>query len=449
MCAAGDAAAQDAVRSAELPEGDVQDLLAAAPDEPADRAAYLTLIGQHAQRQALDPDGSLLALAYRAATPRVRERLRALAAAAEDIGVVRVLVTGDQRDRIAEMTRDELDYLGRHLADHRQWDELRRLARDLPVAEALAALRLLPERERTGRSPEEFRATVERLPRDRLITYEVRHSIDLRASFSPDTSELALHYESLKPMRPTRLHVEAIRVGTGEIVHSFSQVEKEYGGRSVLHLGDQIVVKRPEPEWSRIVRVVPDVVPLGPPDFYSELRRSSGGGVTLTSERLAFIDPGADALRYEPLSSGRTGTVATLPAARLIATFSLGHIGVWDEDGNVVHKIALPGWHVTERCHSALSFLSPDSLALNEFGYSHPEQSTEIGSSRRTGSLAEPSGTTARSGNTGLWRSGRGCRWTMRSPRGYSVRTRDTSTRTFLGCKRPRRRRRRSGNCSR
>ncbi|MGP3970103.1 hypothetical protein [Streptomyces sp. 6N223] len=45
----------------------MRDLLAAAAAEPRDRAAYLTLIGQDAQRQALAPDGSLLALAYRAA----------------------------------------------------------------------------------------------------------------------------------------------------------------------------------------------------------------------------------------------------------------------------------------------------------------------------------------------------------------------------------------------
>ncbi|GGK94110.1 hypothetical protein GCM10010094_63700 [Streptomyces flaveus] len=129
-CAAGDPAALEAVRAAarDLPEPDVLDLLVVGPQEPADRAAYLTLLGQREQRQAMDPDGALLALAYRAAEPDVRERLCTAMAAEGEADVIRVVVTGDRRDRIAEMSDDELDYLGHELPDHRRWDELRRLA---------------------------------------------------------------------------------------------------------------------------------------------------------------------------------------------------------------------------------------------------------------------------------------------------------------------------------
>lgn len=74
-CAAGNVAAQEAVRTAELTDPDVLELLAVAPAEPADRAAYLVLIGQGAQHRALDPDGSLPTLAYRTAVPETRERL--------------------------------------------------------------------------------------------------------------------------------------------------------------------------------------------------------------------------------------------------------------------------------------------------------------------------------------------------------------------------------------
>ncbi|MDO0931122.1 hypothetical protein QQY66_05290 [Streptomyces sp. DG2A-72] len=66
-CAAGDTAAQDAVRASELLEADVLELSAVGPEGSLDRAAYLTLIGQSAQRQSLDPDGSLLAPVHRAA----------------------------------------------------------------------------------------------------------------------------------------------------------------------------------------------------------------------------------------------------------------------------------------------------------------------------------------------------------------------------------------------
>lgn len=202
-CAAGDPAAQEAVRAiaAELPDTDVQELVAVAPQETAD-AAYLVLIGQSAQYRALDPDGSLPALAYRAAAAQARARLRTVMASEGDAEVIRVMVTGDRRDRIAEMSTDELDYVRHQLARHQSRDELRRLTLDLPPAEAAEAARLLPERERTGgaadslsmlaeRSPEQLRALVGRLPRVRLITHSTPGN-RLPASFSPDASELAV-----------------------------------------------------------------------------------------------------------------------------------------------------------------------------------------------------------------------------------------------------------------
>ncbi len=46
-------------------------------------------------------------------------------AAEGDTAVIRVVVTGDPRDRIAEMADDELDYAGHQLAEHHRWDQLR------------------------------------------------------------------------------------------------------------------------------------------------------------------------------------------------------------------------------------------------------------------------------------------------------------------------------------
>lgn len=232
-CAEGSPAAQEVVRAraAELPEADVLDLLAVAPEEPADRAVFLTLIGQRGQRRALDPDGALLALAYEAAGPEVRERLRAAMAAEGDGDAVRAVVTGEQRDRVAGMSREDLDYLGRQLAEHGRFDELRRLALDLPPAEAVAAARLLPPRERTGdtaafltalaeRSPERLRATVDRLPRESVTLHEIEASY-LRASFSPDSSELAVCYWPWRVRKP-KIQVLTIRIGTGGVTREYS-----------------------------------------------------------------------------------------------------------------------------------------------------------------------------------------------------------------------------------
>ncbi|WP_155059141.1 hypothetical protein [Streptomyces blattellae] len=262
-CAAGDPAVHEAVRrrAADLPDPDVGDLLAVAPSEPADQAAYLTLIGQPAQRQALDPDGSLLALAYRAATPGLRGRLRTVMAAEGDGEVIRVVVTGDRRDRIAEMTYDELDYLAHHLAERQDWAELRRLTRDLPPAKAAAAAALLPVPERAGgvaevlsgasvRSPGQLRDLVDRLPQKPLITHVVSAEVPAwyyRASFSPDTSELALRYGRSKLNLSSELCVETLRIGTGEVTRHFDgkALSRQETGNSVLHLGDEILVRHP------------------------------------------------------------------------------------------------------------------------------------------------------------------------------------------------------------
>ncbi|MFI0479473.1 hypothetical protein [Actinomadura sp. 9N215] len=386
-CGEGDPAVQDAVRdvAGELPAADVLDLLAAAPEQPADQAAYLTLIGQDTQRQALDPDGSLLALAYRAASPERRERLRTVMATAGDTDVIRVVVTGDQRDRITEMTYEELGYLGHQFAQHRQWDELRRLTRDLPIAKAVAAARLLPDHERPeplADVSEDLRATIDRLPRDHLITHEFPIGTRWCASFSPDASELALKYLVYRTGRPEQLRVETLQVVTGEVAHHFSKgVWRHYQAGSILHLGHEILITHPE--WGGIFRVAPEFVTLGPRAAYSDLRRSSGGAVAVGEGRLAFVDPGAYTVRYQPLygytkKPGRTihfhengAAVATLPPARLIALYDDGQLSVMDEDGLVIHETS-PPWHDDEHgWEPALSFLSADSVALHR--YTHPD----------------------------------------------------------------------------
>ncbi|GKQ41110.1 hypothetical protein ALMP_76290 [Streptomyces sp. A012304] len=406
-CAAGDPAAQDTARAAAagLRERDALDLAAAAPEEPTDRAAYLVLIGQFAQRRALDPDGSLLALAYRAAPPRIRARLRTAMAAEGDGEVIRVVVTGDRRDRVAEMSYDELDYLGHHLAERQDWAELRRLVRDLPLAKGAAAARLLPVTERTdgvvgllagasAPSPEQLRALVDRLPRDAPITYDVSGDHQ-GASFSPDTSELALRYAVRKRGLPRELRVETLRIGTGDITRRFAgstptAAETE---TSILHLGDEILVKlRAGDELCRITRILPVYETVGAATAMSDLRRTSRGAVVLCPGGPAFVDPGALGLRHEPTAlSAPPGTdrgrrwisvchtLATLPAARLIAFSDLRNVYVTTEDGQLLHAMPLYRRVGGDSLFSpVLSFLSRNSLALHQNASRVSGQSTEI-----------------------------------------------------------------------
>ncbi|MGC9541319.1 hypothetical protein [Streptomyces sp. UG1] len=402
-CASGDPAAQEAVRAiaGELPEPQIMDLLAAAPAQPADRAAYLTLIGQGAQRQALDPDGSLLALAYRAAAPEVRERLRTALAAEGDADVIRVVVSGDQRDRIAEMSDGELDYLGHQLAQHRQWDELRRLIRDLPVARAVAAAQLLPVAEYPGnhaelfsmlaeRSARQLLATVERLPATRLITHDTGGSY-LGASLSPDLSEVALRYGVWKRGQHNEIHVETLRIGTGETTHRFrgdplGDVDSD---NSILHLGDEILIRlEDEDHRYQIVRVVPDPRALGSPSALSDMRRSSGGAVLVCDAGLAFADPGAHTLRrlevprfknsvHSFAVSDASCTLTTFPEDRLVAVYRMQQISVVNEDGTVLHETKKDAGTMSG-FSPALSFLSPDSLVLHMNASFPPRGLTEI-----------------------------------------------------------------------
>lgn len=68
------------------------------PDDPLQQTVFHLLAGQTEQHRALDPDGSLLADAYRAASAESRGALRQAMVASGDVDMVRVAV-GDRRDR--------------------------------------------------------------------------------------------------------------------------------------------------------------------------------------------------------------------------------------------------------------------------------------------------------------------------------------------------------------
>lgn len=376
--------------TAKLSQSDILDLLAAAPARPADRCAYLALIGQHAQRQALDPDGSLLALAYRAAGPQVRGRLRAVLATEADPELVRVVVTGDQRDRTARMSADELHYLGRQLAEHRRWGELRRLTRDLPLAGAITFAGLLPAAERTRDgavdpvltalaecSVEHLGALLDRLPRQELITHRLG---SMRVSFSADQAELAVSTTQVPPvsMLP-RIVTETLRLSTGEALPRLREQGRDRTlphVLAVIHLGGEILrmesplaypadaVRRLHPEQAAFPQEGPRIV--------SELRQASTGAVAVTRSGLVFLDRGRNERRHESVPRIAEEVeqdqqraprfyqcgIATLPESGLVAVATEHRILVLAEDGGVLLDEPDEGGTLS------LSLLTPERLAL-------------------------------------------------------------------------------------
>ncbi|MFD0899605.1 hypothetical protein [Actinomadura sediminis] len=105
-----------------------------APADPVRRAAFFLLTGQPEQYRALDPDGSLLGLAYASAPPAGRGRLQRAMLTAGDLDLVRVIVGHDRRARIPEMPPEEIRYLAERLAERRDWDGLWALVQDVAIA---------------------------------------------------------------------------------------------------------------------------------------------------------------------------------------------------------------------------------------------------------------------------------------------------------------------------
>ncbi|MEV5831429.1 hypothetical protein AB0L25_38265 [Spirillospora sp. NPDC052242] len=113
-----------------------------APADPVARAAFFLLTGQPRQYRALDPDGSLLSLAYLSRPDDQRARLRTAMLAAGELDLVRVIVGDDRRARVRDMSADETRYLAEQLAHRRAWDDLWSLVKDVPIATGAGLFRL-------------------------------------------------------------------------------------------------------------------------------------------------------------------------------------------------------------------------------------------------------------------------------------------------------------------
>lgn len=117
-----------------------------APSDPVRRALFFVLTRQPEQLQALDPDASLLSLAYASADQRTRARLQKEMLSGGSLDLVRVLAGEDRRGRIHVMSEDEIRYLTEQLAARGAWEDLWRIVLELPLVRGVRLLRLFTGR---------------------------------------------------------------------------------------------------------------------------------------------------------------------------------------------------------------------------------------------------------------------------------------------------------------
>ncbi|MWA07316.1 hypothetical protein F8568_044720 [Actinomadura sp. LD22] len=113
-----------------------------APKDPVKRVVFFLLTGQPEQHHGMDPDGSLLSLAYASVSQEDRIRVRQAMLAAGELDLVRVIVGDDRRAQIQNMTSGEIRYLAEQLAHRKEWANLWTLVQDLPIGVGIRLMRL-------------------------------------------------------------------------------------------------------------------------------------------------------------------------------------------------------------------------------------------------------------------------------------------------------------------
>ncbi|MEV5831427.1 hypothetical protein AB0L25_38255 [Spirillospora sp. NPDC052242] len=295
-----------------------------APADPVRRALFFTATGQAAQHRALDPDGSLLALAYASATEDERARLREAMLAAGELDLVRVIVGADGGARVADMTAEETRYLAEQLARRREWDDLWSFLQDVSVTACVELVRLFdgwaPRRDDERRlfgmlrdtDPGAVAAGAERL---RLgpertapqATYRFQGRVN-DVSFAPDGPFLAV-----AGMNKVAGVFDLRTAGLAERYDGFGA-----SVGSVLHLGDGVLVAGEHPNHGQA---------------HCRLVRCAGGGTRVlhtasgAADCLALTGDGAFAAGTRD-GGLLFGDAAGGLDARTVAGFGLGR-GQW------------------------------------------------------------------------------------------------------------------------
>ncbi|MEU8804276.1 hypothetical protein [Spirillospora sp. NPDC048819] len=216
------------------------------PDDAVERAAYLLVTGRYEDYRAADPDGGLLAAAYAGGPAGLRARVGSAVAAAGELDLVRVLAA--TRPPRAMSVR-ERGFLGGRLAAEEAWPELWRLARDLPLAEAITALRPVRGWCPPGLSPGAF-DRLRTMPSDRVRA--ALSSLDLpgplrpvhditvveQCALSPDGTRLAVAGRS----RATDDHLLLdYALPEGTVVASYTSEGRTEQWRKLVHTGDAVI----------------------------------------------------------------------------------------------------------------------------------------------------------------------------------------------------------------
>jgi hypothetical protein len=215
-----------------------------APGDEIQRALFYVLTGQTARYWAGDPDGARLAAGYQGAAEPTRAMLREIMAGDSDLNLPYILAVHPP-DRAAALTAGEGRYLADHLAGRRDWPALWQLARDLPLAEAVTAMRRFADgwrpdddwdRALFGRlaeaDPDAVSSALRALETPVLIRIEMDDT-PTRGSFSPDGTRLLVATE--RNGRYSGCRVFELPGGTLTERHDY------HGGRPpqvVLHLGE-------------------------------------------------------------------------------------------------------------------------------------------------------------------------------------------------------------------
>lgn len=216
-----------------------------APEDPVKRAAFFLLTGQARQYRALDPDGSLLALAYASRPAGERPRIRDAMVAAGELDLVRVMA-GERRDRLPAMPDEEARYLGERLAERGEWEEIWALVQDLPLKTGTELFRLFggwaPRDPDSRRVFETFRETPPMLVSiavDSMRSYWI--SAALQASFTIDGGVGDLAFA------PDGPYLAAVsRDGVAGVVdlrtRRLVQRHEGFAASAVLHAGDGTLI---------------------------------------------------------------------------------------------------------------------------------------------------------------------------------------------------------------
>lgn len=379
-----DALAEDACRAATQPQRPAGERASIAafcvrrgltPGDEIQRALFYVLTGQTARYRAADPDGSRLAAGYQGAGEPTRAMLRQVMADDSGLHLPHVLAAPPPTCTAA-LTAGEGRYLADHLAARRDWPALWQLARDLPLAEAVAAERLFgdgwqPDGDRSRAlfgllataDPGAVASALTALEAPALIRIDM-DDVPSRGSFSPDSRRLLVATE--RGGRYSGCRVFDLPGGTLTERHDYC------GGRppqAVLHLGEAFFVVgcRGFEVWE-LVRYTagqaaviewnqePITVAQHPGGFVMEKWRLGGCRLRLydargevaeeVTVRVADSEPGVHLAAADP-GTGRVALRGT-------------HLWILDSDWTrVLAKLKL-----REKAPSRISFVGPEHVAV-------------------------------------------------------------------------------------